>query len=120
MRMPRRADFGENTKSFLAAMDGWIAASESAYQHLRSIYDATEPVTTKPQWLIDFTQVDRSSDVTIKHVDCVVSAINEDSIEAALNNLSGSALDSGLTIVRVCHGEMNPGFWSCYAEMTKA
>lgn len=115
MMMPRRVEFGKDTNSFLRALDGWRAANEAAYHHLHGMYDANEPVSVKPKWLEDFSRGYGQADTAIRHVEAGRDVATESVIEAALRNLAGNALQSGLTVIRLCHGEMNKGFWSCYA-----
>lgn len=113
MQMPSRSQFADPVV-FMAAMSEWMAASEASYQHLLGLFDATPQFIVKPDWI--------EAAPIIKHV-AMSEAPTGDDVQAALRNLSGSAMNGGCKIVRVCHGsfeERGARVWACFAELQKA
>lgn len=113
MKMPSRSEFTDGSE-FLTALNGWMAASDLAYQHLRGLFDVTPPVTEKPDW------IERAANV--RNV-AMLSAPGAEDMEPALRNLSASAMNGGFEIARICHGSFhdagnngNP-YWAVFAEL---
>lgn len=111
MKMPSRSDH-HNSESFLAALNGWMGASESAYQHLRGMFDATKAWEKKPRLANKL-----SKGTSIKSVHLMTEP-DESNIEVALRALSGALLNDGLVPKGIHHGVTKHG-WAVFAVATK-
>jgi hypothetical protein len=99
MKMPSRAMFGDAPELFLHEMNRWFAASEAAYQFVRGLYEATPEWDAKPDW------IDQAENVS--NVSMPAAGFDESALEPCLRNLSGSVMDRGMKVVRLCHGKLH-------------